>query len=64
MTDTYGHILNSVKNFLEKYLKKVQPRKSNKKQFQLINRTVFVTPDEVIEAFSGFHDDLAICSTE
>ena len=52
MTDTYGHTLNSgEKYFWEKYLQKLRSRKSNKKQFQLINRDVFVTPDEVFEAF-------------
>ena len=46
MTDTYGHTLNSgEKYFWGKYLQKVRPRKSNKNQFQLINRDT-VTPDE------------------
>ena len=65
MTDTYGHTLNSgEKYFRGKYLQKVQSRKSNKKQFQLINRDVFVTPDEVFEAFTGFGDGLAIDNNE
>ena len=46
MTDTYGHTLNSgEKYFWGKYLQKVRSWKSNKKQFQLINRDT-VTPDE------------------
>ena len=61
MTDTYGHTLNSrEKYFGGKYLQKVQSRKSNKKQFQLISRDVFVTPDEVFEAFIEFDDELAM----
>ena len=61
MTDTYGHTLNSgEKYFRGKYLQKVQSRKSNKKQFQLISRDVFVTPDEVFDAFIGSDDELAI----
>ena len=65
MADTYDHTLNSGnKYFPGKYLRKVRSRKSNKKQFQLINRNVLVTPDEVPEAVSGFDDDLAIDNTE
>ena len=30
----------------------------------MINRNVFVTPDKVFEAFSGFHNDLEIDNTE
>ena len=61
MTDTYGHTLNSgEKYFRGKYLQKVRARRSNKKQFQLINRDVFVTADEVFDAFVGFDDELAI----
>ena len=48
------------KLFGGKYLQKVWSRKSNKKQFQLISRDVFVTPDEVSEVFTGFDDELAI----
>ena len=65
MTDAYGHTLNPGKKYFPgKYLQKVRSRKSNKKQFQLINRNVLVTPDEVPEAVSGFDDDLAIDNTE
>ena len=65
MTDTYGHTLNSgEKYFWGKYLQKVRSRKSNKKQFQLINRDVFVAPDEVFEAFIGFDDELAMDNNE
>ena len=65
MADTYDHTLNSGnKYFPGKYLQKVRSRKSNKKQFQLINKNVLVTPDEVPEAVSGFDDDLAIDNTE
>ena len=46
------------------YLQKVRPRKSNKKQFQLINRDVFFAPDEVFEAFIGFDDELAMDNNE
>ena len=43
MIDTKFHILNSWgKHFRVKYLQKVRSRKSNKKQFQLINRDVWV----------------------
>ena len=65
MIDTYGHTLNSgEKYFRGKYLQKVRSRKSNKKQFHLIYRDAFVTPDEVFEAFIGFDDDLAIDKNE
>ena len=65
MADTCGHTLNSGnKYFPGKYLQKVRSRKSNKKQCQLINKYVLVTPDEVPEAVSGFDDDLAIDNTE
>ena len=58
MADTYGYTLNSgEKYFLGKYL-----QKSNKKQFQLMNRDVFVTTDEVFEAF--IDDKLAIDNNE
>ena len=64
MTDTYGYTLNSgEKYFRGKYLRKVRSRKSNKKQFQLINRDI-VTPDEVLEAFIGFDDELVIKNNE
>ena len=39
--------------------KRYNQRKSNQKQFQLINRDI-VTPDEVFDAFIGFDDELAI----
>ena len=65
MNDTYGHKLNSGEKYFQgKYLQKVQLRNSNKKRFQLINRNVFVTPDEVFEAFIGFVDELAIDNNE
>ena len=65
MADTCGHTLNSGnKYFPGKYLQKVRSRKSNKKQCQLINKNVLVTPDEEPEAVSGFDDDLAIDNTE
>ena len=65
MTDTYRHTVSSgEKYFRGKYLQKVQSRKSNKKQFQLMNSDVFVTPDEVFEAFIGFDDQLAIDNNE
>ena len=65
MTDAYGHtLILGKKYFPEKYLQNVRSRKSNKKQFQLINRNVFVTPDQVFEALSGFHDNLAIDITK
>ena len=55
MTDTYGRTFNSgEKYFRGRYLQKVRSRKSNKKQFQLINRDI-ITPDEVFEAFTGFY---------
>ena len=65
MTDAYGHTLNSEeKYFRGKDLQKVRSRKSNKKSFQLINRDVFVAPDEVFEAFIGFDDELLIDNNE
>ena len=49
MSDTYGHTVNSgEKYFWGKNLRKVPSLKSNKKQFQLINRDI-VTRDEVFE---------------
>ena len=64
MAGTGGHTLNSgEKNFWGKNLHKVRSRKSNKKQFQLINRNI-VTPDEVFETFTGFDDELAIDNNE
>ena len=65
MTDTYGHTLNSGKKyFWGKYLQKVRSRKSNKKQFQLLSRHVFVTLDEIFEAFIGFDNELAMNNNE
>ena len=65
MIDTYGHTLNSgEKYFWGKHLLKVRSGKSDKKQFQLINRAVFVAPDEVFEAFIGFDDELAMDNNE
>ena len=52
------------KYFCGKYLQKLRSRKSNKKQFQLINRDVFVTPDEVFEPFIAFNDELAMDNNE
>ena len=55
MIDTYDHTLNSGEKYFQgKYLRKVRSRKSNKKQFQLINRDI-ITPDEVFEAFTRFY---------
>ena len=60
----YGHTLNSgEKYFRENYLQKVRSRKSNKKQFQLINRDI-VASDEVFEALIGFDDEIAIDKNE
>ena len=65
MTDIYGHTLNSGETYFRgKYLRKVRSTKSNKKQFQLISRDVFVTLDEVFEAFTGFDNELAINNNE
>ena len=64
MIDTYDHTLNSGEKYFQgKYLRKVRSRKSNKKQFQLINRDI-VTPDEVLEAFIGFDVELLINNNE
>ena len=64
MIDTYDHTLNSGEKYSQgKYLRKVRSRKSNKKQFQLINRDI-VTPDEVLEAFVGFDVELLINNNE
>ena len=58
MNDTHSHMLYSAEtNFLGKYLQKVRPKESNKKQFQLINWDT-VTPHEVFEEFIGFDDEL------
>ena len=60
MADTFDYTLNSgEKYFRGKYLQNVRSRKSNKKQFQLINRDI-VTLDEAFEAFIGFDNQLAI----
>ena len=65
MPDTYGHTLNSrEKHFWGKYLQNVRSRKSNKKQFQMIDRDLFVSPDEVFEAFIGFDDELTMDNNE
>ena len=64
-TNTYGHTLSSgEKYFRGKFLRKVRSRKSNKKQFQLINNDVFVTPDKIFEVFIGFDDELTIDNNE
>lgn len=65
MTNTYGHTMDSVeKYFWGKYLPKLRFKKSNKKQFQLINRDVLVTPNEIFETSIGFDDELAIYNNE
>ena len=65
ITGAYGHTINSgEKYFRGKYLQNERSRKSNKKQFQLINRDVFVTPDEVFEPFIAFNDELAMDNNE
>ena len=65
MIDPCDHTLNSGKKYFRaKYLQKVRARKLTKKQFQLISRDVFVTPDEVFEAFIGFDEELAVANNE
>ena len=64
MTDTYDHTLNSAeKYFRGKHLQNVRSMKSNKKQFQSINRDI-VTPVEVFEAFIESDVELAINNDE
>ena len=40
------------------FLQKVRSKKTNKKQFQILEKDKYVTPDQMFEAFVGTADDL------
>ena len=40
------------------FLQKVRSKKTNKKQFKILEKGKYVTPDQMFEAFVGTADDL------
>ena len=46
------------------YLQKVRSKKTNKKQFKILEKGKYVTPDQIFEAFMGIADDLTINDDE
>ena len=38
--------------------KKIRSKKTNKKQFKILEKDKYVTPDQIFEAFVGTADDL------
>ena len=54
-----------VKCFLqENTYKRSDKKKTNKKQFKILEKNVYVTPDKVFEAFMGIVDDLTMNDDE
>ena len=45
-------------------LQKVRSKKTNKKQFKILEKDKYVTPDQIFEAFWGISDDLTINDDE
>ena len=46
------------------YLQKVRSKKTNKKQFKIVEKGKYVKPDQIFEAFAGIADDLTINDDE
>ena len=54
-----------VKCFLrENTYKRSDKKKTNKKQFKILEKDVYVTPDEIFEAFERITDDLTMNDDE
>ena len=48
----------------ENTYKRSDKKNTNKKQFKILGKDVYVTPDEIFEAFVGIADDLAMNDDE
>ena len=65
LRDCYGHtVLDGEMFFTGKYPQKTRSKKINKKQFKIVEKDVYVTPDEIFEAFVGIADDLTMNDDE
>ena len=65
LRDCYGHtVLDGEMFFTGKYLQKIRLKKPNKKQFKIVEKNVYVTPDKIFEAFVGIADDLTMNDDE
>ena len=53
-----------VKWFLRENTTKDQIKKTNKKQFKILEKDLYVKPDEIFEAFLGIADDLIMNDDE
>ena len=67
LRDCYGHtVLYGEMFFTGKYLQRLdkKKKKTNKKQFKILEKDVYVTPDEIFEAFVRIADDLTMNDDE
>ena len=61
LQDWYGHVILPGELYLEgKYLKKSCLHHPNKKKFNVLDHTVFISPGEIFETFVEFDDDLTM----
>ena len=61
LRDRYGHLIRIGDHFLKgKYLQKTRSRNINRKQFKYVEEDVYLTPDEIFEAFVEIDESLSI----
>ena len=65
LRDCYRHtVLDGEIFFAEKYLRQIRLKKTNKKQFKILEKDVHVTGDKIFEAFVRIADDLTMNDDE
>ena len=61
LQDRYGHVILPGELYLEgRYLHKSHSRHPNKKKFNVLDHTVYISPGEIFETFVEFDDDLTM----
>ena len=61
LQDRYGHVILPSELYLEgRYLHKSRSRHPSKKKFNVLGRTVYISPGEIFETFVEFDDDLTM----
>ena len=62
--DCYGHTALDSEMFLRENNYKRSDKKTNEKQFKILEKDVYVIPDEIFEAFVGIANDLTMNDDE
>ena len=61
LQDRYGHVILPCKLYLEgRYLHKSRSCHPNKKKFNVLDHTVYISPGEIFETFVELDDDLTM----